>query len=133
MPEIGSTLPRSHVSELTRRRTRSQLGIPSVSKAERGSSSSNGESEFECIALILQGGGALGAYQGGVYEALAQADIAPDWVGGISIGAITGAILAGNTPANRIAKLRGFWEYVTANPLLKDGSPLAHLLKPGGD
>lgn len=94
---------------------------------------SNGKSEFECIALILQGGGALGAYQGGVYEALAQAHIAPDWVGGISIGAITGAIIAGNVPAHRISKLRGFWEHITSNPLLNENSFLAHLLKPGGE
>jgi acyl transferase domain-containing protein len=50
---------------------------------------------FECIALVLQGGGALGAYQAGVYEALAEAGIYPDWVAGISIGAINCAIIAG--------------------------------------
>jgi NTE family protein len=48
---------------------------------------------FECIALLLQGGGALGSYQAGVYEALAEADLHPDWVAGISIGAINSAIL----------------------------------------
>ena len=53
---------------------------------------------FECVALLLQGGGALGAYQAGVYEALAEADIHPDWVAGISIGAINSAIIAGNAP-----------------------------------
>ena len=53
---------------------------------------------FECVALLLQGGGALGAYQGGVYEALAEADIHPDWIAGISIGAINAAIIAGNAP-----------------------------------
>ena len=53
---------------------------------------------FERIALLLQGGGALGAYQGGVYQALAEADIHPDWVAGISIGAINAAIIAGNPP-----------------------------------
>src|SRR5262245_53787703 len=50
---------------------------------------------FECIALLLQGGGALGSYQAGVYEALAEADLHPDWVAGISIGAINSAIIAG--------------------------------------
>jgi predicted acylesterase/phospholipase RssA len=50
---------------------------------------------FECIALLLQGGGALGAYQAGVYEALAEADLHPDWIAGISIGAINGALIAG--------------------------------------
>ena len=54
---------------------------------------------FERIALALQGGGALGAYQGGVYQALAEADLHPDWVAGISIGAINAAIIAGNPPA----------------------------------
>ncbi len=47
---------------------------------------------FECIALLLQGGGALGAYQAGVYQALMEADLHPDWVAGISIGAINSAI-----------------------------------------
>ena len=51
---------------------------------------------FECVALVLQGGGALGAYQAGVYEALAEANINPDWVAGVSIGAINSAIIAGN-------------------------------------
>ena len=73
---------------------------------------------FECIALLLQGGGALGSYQAGVYEALAEADLHPDWVAGISIGAINSAIIAGNARAERVAKLRTFWEEITANPLL---------------
>src|SRR5580700_1970933 len=72
---------------------------------------------FECVALVLQGGGALGAYQAGVYEALAEAGVHPDWIAGISIGAINSAIIAGNPPEERVAKLRGFWESITANPL----------------
>src|SRR5215472_8458691 len=60
---------------------------------------------FECIALLLQGGGALGAYQAGVYEALAEAGLHPDWVAGISIGAINASIIAGNPPENRVEKL----------------------------
>ena len=71
---------------------------------------------FECIALLLQGGGALGAYQAGVYEALAEADLHPDWIAGISIGAINGALIAGNAPEARVDKLRAFWERVTAKP-----------------
>jgi NTE family protein len=71
---------------------------------------------FECIALLLQGGGALGAYQAGVYEALTEADLHPDWVAGISIGAINGALIAGNAPEERVDKLRAFWEQVTAKP-----------------
>jgi NTE family protein len=68
---------------------------------------------FECIALVLQGGGALGSYQAGVYEALAEADLHPDWVAGISIGAINAALIAGNPPENRVQRLRQFWELVT--------------------
>jgi len=71
---------------------------------------------FECIALLLQCGGALGAYQAGVYEALTEADLHPDRIAGISIGAINGALIAGNAPKARVDKLRAFWESVTANP-----------------
>src|ERR1700687_3740453 len=71
---------------------------------------------FESIALLLQGGGALGAYQAGVYEALAEAELHPDWIAGISIGAINGALIAGNAPEARVDKLRSFWERVTAKP-----------------
>lgn len=68
---------------------------------------------FESVALLLQGGGALGAYQAGVYEALSEVGLEPDWVAGISIGAINAAIIAGNPPGVRIQKLRAFWEQVT--------------------
>jgi NTE family protein len=68
---------------------------------------------FECIALLLQGGGALGAYQAGVYEALAEANLHPDWVAGISIGAINSALIAGTPPDARVDRLRQFWELVT--------------------
>jgi NTE family protein len=70
---------------------------------------------FECVALLLQGGGALGAYQGGVYEALAEANIHPDWIAGISIGAINGAIIAGNPPHSQVDRLREFWTQVTSS------------------
>ena len=85
---------------------------------------------FECIALVLQGGGALGAYQGGVYEALAEASLHPDWVAGISIGAINAALIAGNAPEVRVEKLRKFWETVTADPLSNWFVAPVHL---GGD
>jgi NTE family protein len=75
---------------------------------------------FECIALLLQGGGALGSYQAGVYAALAEAKLLPDWVAGISIGAINGALIAGNAPERRVEQLRKFWEQVTAAPLGPD-------------
>ena len=62
------------------------------------------------VVLVLQGGGALGAYQWGVYEALHEAGIEPEWVIGTSIGAINGALIAGNPPAERVTKLGEFWE-----------------------
>ena len=71
----------------------------------------------EHVALVLQGGGALGAYQGGVFQAMDEAGIAPDWVCGVSIGAINSAIIAGNAPRDRLAKLRGFWESITPDRL----------------
>jgi len=70
------------------------------------------------VALVLQGGGALGSYQGGVYEALSEGEYLPDWVAGISIGAINAAIIAGNAPEHRVERLRMFWEMITAPPSL---------------
>jgi NTE family protein len=78
-------------------------------------------SAFDRIVLLLQGGGALGAYQAGVYEALAEAELHPDWVAGISIGAINAAIIAGNPPNLRVEKLREFWEGIT-NPWFDIGA-----------
>jgi len=66
------------------------------------------------VGLVLQGGGALGSYQAGVYEALASSEYMPDWVAGISIGAINAAIIAGNAPKDRVHRLRRFWEEITA-------------------
>ena len=63
----------------------------------------------QLIAIILQGGGALGAYQAGVFEKLAASAIMPDWIIGTSIGAINGAIIAGNAPERRVERLRSFW------------------------
>src|SRR6202051_778605 len=70
------------------------------------------------IGLVLQGGGALGSYQAGVYEALASSEYLPDWVAGISIGAINGAIIAGNAPKKRVDHLRAFWDALTARHTL---------------
>src|SRR5438128_10187918 len=70
------------------------------------------------VGLVLQGGGALGSYQAGVYEALASSEYTPDWVAGISIGAINAAIIAGNAPNDRVPRLRGFWEDITAPTML---------------
>lgn len=75
------------------------------------------------VALVLQGGGALGAYQAGVYEALAEHGYLPHWITGVSIGAINGAIIAGNPLELRVQRLRAFWELVTdgiaGKPLLE--------------
>jgi NTE family protein len=68
---------------------------------------------FESVTLLLQGGGALGAYQAGVYESLLDADVEPTWIAGISIGAINSAIIAGNPRDTRVARLREFWELVS--------------------
>src|SRR6202007_1976154 len=73
------------------------------------------ELPFECVALVLQGGGALGAYQAGVYEALSEAGIEPNWIAGVSIGAVNAAIIAGNPPNTRVDRLRTFWTEVTAD------------------
>jgi NTE family protein len=70
----------------------------------------------EKIALVLQGGGALGSYQAGVYDAMAEAGYLPDWVAGISIGAINAAIIAGNPPESRVGRLHEFWSQITDGP-----------------
>jgi len=69
---------------------------------------------FERVALVLQGGGALGSYQAGVYQALAEANVHPNWVAGISIGSVNAALIAGNPPEKRVEKLQEFWEAVSA-------------------
>ncbi|MEO8312548.1 MAG: patatin-like phospholipase family protein [Caldimonas sp.] len=86
----------------------------------------------ECI-LVLQGGGALGAYQAGVFEALAAMDQAPDWVAGISIGAINAALIAGNPPNRRVERLREFWHGVSSFPFGPSLPPLANELNGARD
>ena len=71
---------------------------------------------FECVAFVLQGGGALGAYQAGVYQALHEEGVEPNWIAGISIGAINSAIIAGNAPDDRLDKLHAFWDMATGQP-----------------
>ena len=70
------------------------------------------------VVLVLQGGGALGAYQAGVYQALHEAGITPDWVIGTSIGAINAALIAGNAPDHRIARMQEFWKRVAHDPVV---------------
>jgi NTE family protein len=71
---------------------------------------------YDVVALVLQGGGALGAYQAGVYEGLHEAGIEPTWLAGISIGALNTAIIAGSPEAQRVDRLREFWETICAVP-----------------
>lgn len=68
----------------------------------------------DCVALVLQGGGALGSYQAGVIEALEEAEVRLDWVAGISIGAVNAAIIAGNPPGRRVERLKAFWDQATS-------------------
>lgn len=93
--------------------------------------------EYDVIALVLQGGGALGAYQAGVYEGLHEAGIRPNWVAGISIGALNAAIIAGSPESQRVDRLREFWETICAAPVnwpategLPEGLPFAVDLRP---
>jgi NTE family protein len=90
---------------------------------------------FERIALLLQGGGALGSYQAGVYHALADANLHPDCVAGISIGAINAALIAGNAPERRVDALRAFWEKITEPPptVLPMLAPMLNFMASGGD
>jgi NTE family protein len=69
------------------------------------------------VALVLQGGGALGAYQVGVFRALDEAGYRPDWFAGTSIGAINAAIMAGNAPEHRLKRLEEFWRSISSAPL----------------
>jgi NTE family protein len=91
--------------------------MSSLSATEPRPAGPRARPDFERIALLLQGGGALGSYQGGVYQALAESDLHPDSVAGISIGAINSALIAGNAPERRVERLRRFWETVTQPPL----------------
>jgi NTE family protein len=79
---------------------------PEKAKAPNGSA---GAKDDKQTVLVFQGGGALGAYQAGVYQALHEAGIEPDWIVGTSIGAINAALIAGNEPENRLDRLERFW------------------------
>src|SRR5215212_310967 len=73
------------------------------------------------VVLVLQGGGALGSYQTGVYQALHEAGIEPDWIIGTSIGAINASLIAGNTPENRLSRLEDFWKRMEQNSIWSFG------------
>ena len=79
--------------------------------------------KYDHSILVLQGGGALGAYQAGVYDGLAECGIKLDWVTGVSIGAINAALIAGNPPARRVERLAEFWDLVSsASPMILPAS-----------
>jgi NTE family protein len=118
---------RTHVSEAPPRPARREQ----VAAAGLSPRTSARRPEFDCIVLLLQGGGALGAYQAGVYEALAEADLHPNWVAGISIGSINAAIIAGNPPNQRVEKLRKFWAGITDQPVDFIGGELGSVMARG--
>jgi NTE family protein len=99
------------------RRSSAEGLLPAMARAPAQASRKRGPSmDAAAKALVLQGGGALGAYQAGVYEALIERDKQLDWVAGVSIGAINAAIIAGNAPEQRVAKLAEFWQLVSSGP-----------------
>jgi len=93
--------------------------IDGTGLATKGAAGRRKIAEFGQVVLVLQGGGALGAYQAGVYQALHEAGVEPDWVIGTSIGAINASLIAGNTPEHRLPKLQAFWDRVGHNPALE--------------
>ena len=96
--QVSSTKPTGNA---TSNQQTSASSFSAASKADYGQ-----------VVLVLQGGGALGAYQAGVYEAMHVSGIEPDWVIGTSIGAINAALIAGNTGSRRVEQLRQFWSLV---------------------
>ncbi|MFM0022780.1 patatin-like phospholipase family protein [Paraburkholderia azotifigens] len=90
-----------------------RAAMASVRKAE-SSSAPLPISKFDNTVLVLQGGGALGAYQAGVFAGLSEAGIVPNWIAGVSIGAINAALIAGNPPERGVERLREFWERTSA-------------------
>ncbi|OED01422.1 MULTISPECIES: patatin-like phospholipase family protein [unclassified Rhizobium] len=73
--------------------------------------------QYDRVALVFQGGGALGAYQAGVYQALAEAGCEPTWLSGVSIGAVNAAIIAGNEPGRRLQRLEQFWQIISGRKI----------------
>ena len=96
--------------------TAPDLTLPKAPRRAEAGRLKVAETDEECI-LVLQGGGALGAYQAGVFETLRTAYHEPDWVAGISIGAINAALIAGNPPELRVARLREFWRLLSSGGL----------------
>ena len=82
---------------------------PTDGKQERPAPREKSAAKQRPIVLVFQGGGALGAYQAGVYQALHESQIEPDWIIGTSIGAINASLIAGNEPEDRLDRLEEFW------------------------
>src|SRR5258707_13909855 len=93
----------------------------------RSSPTPPARSEPGQIVLVLQGGGALGSYQAGVYQALHEAGIEPDWIIGTSIGAINASLIAGNEPQARLSRLQEFWKRMDQSPAWDFGSAIPGL------
>jgi len=87
------------------------------SPGQHGGKAAKRSHTFDAVVLVLQGGGALGAYQAGVFQALHEADIRLRWLCATSIGAINGALIVGNSPEQQVERLREFWETVTEPPI----------------
>ncbi len=113
-----ATPERAKRGNRARRSTLSEHCAPAVEPGEGPA-----HEAYAVRALVLQGGGALGSYQAGVYQGLAEGGIHPNWIAGISIGALNAAVIAGNPPETRVEQLRAFWEYICAQPWLP-GLPL---------
>src|SRR5262249_51274932 len=107
-----------HEARVAPRQTRNLAGF-CMTRASRVSRKTDkaptySDAHHEHTVLLLQGGGALGAYQAGVYEGMHHYGLAPDWVTGVSIGAINSALIAGNSPDKRVERLREFWDRVSS-------------------
>ena len=114
------SLDRAMIGELERAGSEpSAISLRSASEAAWPAKRSKVPGSLGQKVLVLQGGGALGAYQAGVYQALHEAGIEPDWVVGTSIGAINASLIAGNEPADRLERLRNSgaaWSTVRCSP-----------------
>ena len=90
--------------------------VAEIADRRSGAPTDNSLSGKQQVVLVFQGGGALGAYQAGVYQALHEAGIEPDWIIGTSIGAINAALIAGNSDGARLARLEEFWRRMRHEP-----------------
>src|SRR5216683_4778176 len=121
-PRIEATRRRNIIGPRAEYQGMRQLeGEQDMNGVQDNQSSPTIKSQAKClpgqIVLVLQGGGALGSYQAGVYQALHEAGIEPDWIIGTSIGAINASLIAGNAPQNRLPRLREFWKRMEQSPV----------------